>query len=185
MSRFPLKSNEQGLEFVNPCERSLTDEAPLIHDCVEISFASTLGYLSIAFVLHNVGLDTTIPQHFPGSTYIEATIRIEDRTFVFQSSSLHISKDILELLNKLISIIMIARNDTRRRENIAVPISYRQDVAGLGLLSSLISDFFAPFFAALWLPSRLSSDKFNSPLIEMILASKRRCKLPSLLHLRK
>ena len=185
MNCFPLKSNQQRLELVNPSEGSLTDKATLVHNRVEVSFASTLDCLSIALILCNVGFDTTSPQHLACSTRVKATICVEDSTFVNHSTPLHVSKDILQLLNKLIAIIMIAGNDAGRRENIAVSIGYREDIAGLGLLSSLIGDFFAPFFAALWLPSRLSSDKFNSPLIEMILASNKRWRLPSLLHLRK
>jgi hypothetical protein len=61
MSCFPLKSDQQGLEFVNPGEGSLTHETPLIHTLVEISFSSTLDLLSTALVLRNVGLDTPIP----------------------------------------------------------------------------------------------------------------------------
>jgi hypothetical protein len=185
MSCFPLKSDQQGLELVNPSEGSLTDKAALVHNRVEMSFASPFDCLSIALVLRNVGLDTTIPQHLPCGSSVKAAIGVEDGTFVDQSTSLHVSKDVLQLLNKLVSIIMIAGNDTCRRENVAISIGYREDIAGLCLLSSLVGDFFAPFFAALWLPSRLSSDKFNSPLMVIILASKRRWRLPSLLHLRK
>ena len=185
MSCFSLKSDQQRLECVNPSEGSLTHEAALGHNCVEVSFAPTLDRLSVTLVLRDVGLDPSIPQHLPCSSRVKAAICIEDGTFVVQSTSLHVSKDILDLLNKLISIIMIASNDACRRKNVAVPISYRQDIARLGLLAALIGDFFAPFFAALWLPSRVSSDTFNSPLIEMILASKRRWRLPSLLHFRK
>ena len=185
VSCFPLKSDQQGLELVNPSEGSLTDKAALVHNSVEVSFASTFDCLSIALVLRNVGLDPAIPQHFSRRSRIEATIRIEARTFVVQSTSSHVSKDVLELLNKLISIIMIASYDARRCKNVAVRIGYRQDIAGLGLLSALIGNFFAPFFAALWLPSRLSSDTFNSPLMVMTLASKSRWRLPSVLHLRK
>ena len=184
-SRFPLKSDQQGLEFVNPGEGSLAHEAPLVYGRVEMSFASTFDALSIALVLRNVRLDPAIPQHLPRRSCIETAICIEDGSFVVHSTSLHIRKDVLELLDKVISIIMITRYDACRGKDVAVRIGYRQDVAGLGLLSALIGDFFAPFFAALWLPSKLSSDNFNSPLIERILASKRRCKLPSLLHLRK
>ena len=153
MNCFPLKADQQRLEFVNPGERSLTDKAMLVHNRIEISFASTFDLLSIALVLCNVGLDTSIPQHLTCRSRIKAAICIEDGSFVVHSTSLHISKDVLELLNQLMSIIMVAGDDACRRENVAIPVGYRQDVAGLGLLPSLIGDVFAPFFAALWLPS--------------------------------
>ncbi len=185
MNCFPLKSDQQRLEFVNPGERSLTDKATFVHNRIEVSLASTFDFLSIALVLRNVGLDPTIPQDLARRSCIEATIRIEDGTFVVQSTSRHISKDVLELLHKLITIIMMTRDNSCGRSDVAIRVCYWQNVAGLGLLSPLIGNFFAPFFAALWLPSRLSSDKFKSSLMMMILASKSRCKLPSLLHLRK
>src|SRR5687767_11554047 len=149
MSCFPLKSDQQGLEFVNPGKGSLTDEAALVHNRVEVSLPPTFHFLSIALVLRNVGLDPSIPQEFPCRSSVKAAIRVEDGSFVHQSTSLHVSKDVLELLNKLVAIIMIASYDACGRENVAVSIGYWQNVAGLGLLSSLIGDFFAPFFAAL------------------------------------
>ena len=125
ISRFPLKSNQQRLEFVNPGEGSLTHKATLVHDDVEVSFPSALHGLSIALILRNVGLDPSIPQQLPRRPRIEAPIRIEDGSFVCQSTSLHVSKDILQLVHKLISIIMVTSNDDRRRENVAIPIRHR------------------------------------------------------------
>ncbi len=185
IGRFALKSDQQGLEFVNPRECSFADEAALVHDCVEMAFPSTLHCFSIAFIFRNIGFDSTVPQQLACCTCIEATIHIEHGALVVQSAAFHVSKDVLQLLLKRIAVIMVAGDDTRCGNNIPISIRYRQDVARLGLLAPLICYFFAPFFAALWLPSRLSSDKFNSPRIEIILASKRRWKLPSLLHFRK
>lgn len=185
IGRFPLKTDQQGLEFVNPREGSLTDEAMFVHDRVEMPFPSALDRFSVAFVFRNVGFDTTVPQQLSYCPCIKATIHVEDSSFVVQSTVLHISKDLFQLLVKRIAVIVVAGYDAGGGNNIPVGISYRQDVARLGFLSALIGYFFAPFFAALWLPSRLSSDKFNSPLMVMILASKSRCKLPSRLHLRK
>lgn len=183
--RFALKSNQQGLEFINPGEGSLTDEAMLVHVWVEIPFPPTLDGFAVALIFCNVGFDPTVPQHFPGCARIKAPIHVEYGSLVVQSTAFHVSEYVFELLFKLIAVIMVASNDTCCRNNIAISVSYWQDVAGFGLLSPLIGNRFAPFFAALWLPSRLSSDKFNSPLIVMILASKSRCRLPSLLHFRK
>ncbi len=185
MGCFALKADQQGLEFVNPCERSFTDEAALVHSRVEISFPSTLDRFSVAFIFRNVGLDPPIPQQFPRCARIEAAIHVKDRTVVVQPTALHVSEEVLELLLKRITVMMIASHNPCRGDNVAMRIRYWQDVAGLRFLPSLIGDRFAPFFAALWLPSRLSSDKFNSPWMVMILASKSRCKLPSRLHLRK
>ena len=183
--RFPFKADQQRLEFVDPGERSLTHEAMFIHLAVKMPFAATLNRPSITFIFSNIGNQPMIPEQFPCSTGVKAAICIEESTFIVQFVSFHVRNKILEFLFQLITIIMIASNDSRRANDIPVAVRYWQDIAGFGLLSSLICYVFAPFFAALWLPSRLSSDKFNSPCIETILASKRRCRLPSLLHLRK
>ena len=150
-----------------------------------MSFSAALDRFSVAFIFCNVGFDPTVPQQFPCRTCIKATIHVEYRTFVVQPTAFHINKHLLELLHKVITVIMIASNHTSGRNNQSIPVGYRQDIAGFCFLSSLVRDFFAPFFAALWLPSRLSSDKFSSPRTETILASKSRWRLPSLLHLRK
>ncbi len=183
--RFAFKSNQQGLKFINPGEGALTDEAMLVHTWVEMPFPPAFDRFAVAFIFGNIGLDPTIPQQLPRCTRIKAAIHIEERTAIRKITAFHIPKDVLELLIKHIAIIMVARNDPGGRNDGAITISYGQDIAGLCFLASLVSDFFAPFFAALWLPSRFSSDKFNSPRMEIMLASKRRWRLPSLLHLRK
>jgi hypothetical protein len=63
---------------------------------------------------------------------------------------------------KMAPAIMIASNHLARRKNVAVGVRYRDDVAGFRLFSALIGDCFAPFFAALWLPSRLRIATFSS-----------------------
>ncbi len=185
MRRLALKSDQQGLKLVNPGEGSLTDEPMFVHNGVEMAFAPTFDRLSVAFVLCNIGLHSAIPQQFACCARIETAIHVEERILVVQPTALHVSKDVFELLLKLIAIIMVTSNNISRRNNIPIGISHWQDIARLCLLSPLICYCFAPFFAALWLPSRLSSDRFNSPLIVMILASKSRCRLPSRLHFRK
>ena len=126
-----------------------------------------------------------IPEQLPCSTGIKAAICIEESALIVQSVPFHVGNQILEFLFQLVAVIMIARNNPSCRDDRAIAVGYWQDSAGFGLLSPLVGDRFAPFFAALWLPSRLSADKFSSPLMVRILASKSRCRLPSLLHLRK
>jgi hypothetical protein len=182
---FSLKADHQGLEHIDPRKRAFTDEPALVCLAIEMAFAPTFHRFSIPLVLCNVRNDPTIPEQLARRTGIKAAIRIEQGTFIRQAAALEVCEQIFQLLLKLIAIVMIARNDTSRRDNVALGIRYRQDVARFGMLSSLIGNRIAPFFAALWLPSRLSSDTCNSPRIVMILASKSRCMLPSRLHLRK
>ena len=185
IGRFALEADQQGLELVNPRERALTDEAMFIHDRVEMTFPSALDRFSVARVFGDVWCDATVPQQLARRPRIKTTIHVEDSTFVVQFTAPHVSKDLVELLCKGIAVIMVACNHPSSGNDITVAIGYRQDVARLRLLSALIGNFFAPFFAALWLPSKLSSDKFNSPRTETILASKSRCSLRSWLHFRK
>jgi hypothetical protein len=185
MSHFPLKSDQQGLEFVNPGERSLTHEAMLVHLSVEVTVPATFDHFSVPFIFWNVGCHTTIPQHLTHSAGIKTAICIENRTFDIQATAPHIIEHVRYLLLKVIAIIMISCNNAGRRNDRSIPIGYWQYVACFCPLPALIGNFFTPFFAALWLPSRLSSDKFKSPLMLMMLASKRRWRLPSLLHFRK
>ena len=126
-----------------------------------------------------------IPEQLPCRTGIKTASGIEEGTFIIQLIPLHVSNQMLEFLFQIVAVIMIARNNPRCCDDSASAVGYWQDSAGFGLLSPLVGDRFAPFFAALWLPSRWISDTFSSPLTVTILASKRRCKLPSLLHLRK
>ena len=182
---FPLEPDQQGLEFVNPGEGAFTDEAALVRLCVEMTFPSTLNVFTIPLILRNVGNDPAVPQQLPGCACIKATIRIKQGTFIVQPATLHVFEHVLQFLIELKAVIMLACNDASRSNDRAIFVRYWEDVAGLGFLAPLVADTFAPFLAALWLPSRLSSDKFNSPRMEIMLASKRRWRLPSLLHFRK
>ncbi len=152
---------------------------------IEISFSPTFHAFPIALGFRNVGHHATIPQQFAGCPRIKGPIRIEQGTVVVQTTAFQVLEELLELLFKLKGISMLTRNNLGGGKNVATRIRYWQDIAGLGFLSALIGDVFAPFFAALWLPSRFSSDTFSSPLIVRTLASKRRCNLPSRLHFRK
>ena len=81
-------TDQQGLEFVNPGERSLTNEAMLVRRLVEMSFSSAFGTFPISLVLGNVRDNATIPKQFPGCTRIKAAISIKERTFIVQSTPL-------------------------------------------------------------------------------------------------
>lgn len=145
MRRLALKTDQQGLKFVNPCERSLTDEAVFVHDWVEMPFPSALDRLSVAFVFRNVRFDASIPQQLPCCSCVKATIHVEEGAPIVQPAALHGSEHVFELLLKHIAVVMVASNHPGGGNNIAVAVSYRQDVACLSFLSALIRYFFAPF----------------------------------------
>ncbi len=92
---FPFETDQQGLEFVNPSERSLTHEASLVRSLVELSFPSMFDVFPIALVLRNVRNDATIPQQFPSCTRVKAAIGIKESPFIVQSTALYIFEDVL------------------------------------------------------------------------------------------
>ena len=110
---------------------------------------------------------------------------IKERTFIVQFTPLQVCEEVLQFLFELKAVVMVPSDDASRRDDRTVLVRHGEDITGFGFLSSLVANAFTPFFAALWLPSRLSSDKFSSPRIERMLASKRRWRLPSFLHFRK
>ena len=148
-------------------------------------FPASFGSFAIALIFVNVRYYAAIPQHFACFPRIKAAIGIEVCSGVLETTTLQIIKDLLDCLFQVIRIMMMPRKDPCCRNNIPISVNYWQDIAGLGLLATLVGDTFAPFLATVWLPSRVSTDKFNSYLMDRIPASHRRCRLPSLLHLRK
>ncbi len=180
-----LKSYQQRPKLVDPCEGPFNREAPFVHVAVEMPLPTAFCRFSTSLVFINVRNNASIPEHLTCSTGVKTTVRVEEGTLIRQSRTLQVSEQIFEHLRQLIGIIVIASNNIGRRKNISITINQGQYIAGFGFLSPLIGYAFAPFFAALWLPSRCNSDKFSSPHAEIRLASKRRWRLPSALHLRK
>ena len=90
IGNFAFKSGQQGLEYINPRERSLTDKAVFVHLTVELPLPSAFDRLSIALVFNNVGNNSTIPQHLPGFPRVKATISIEERAFIVEVTALHV-----------------------------------------------------------------------------------------------
>jgi hypothetical protein len=157
-----FKADQQSLKLVDPCKGALCDKALLVHRLVKMTLPTALCSLAIALVFGNIGSDTTIPQQFARIFRIKPTISIKEAVRIAQFHLIKLTKHIFEPSNQLVTIVMIACNHFTRGQNVAVRISYGNDVTRLCLLATLIGDCFAPFFAALWLPSRLRIDRFNS-----------------------
>ena len=185
IATFTLKSYQQRPELVDPGEGTFNCEPSFVHVAVEMPLSTTFRRFSTALVFINVRNNASVPEHLACSAGIKTTVRIEECTRIRQSSPFQVSKQLFERLCQLIRIIVIASKNIGRRKNIAIAINQRQDVTGFGFLPALIGYAFAPFLATLWLPSRCNSDKCSSPRTEIRLASKRRWRLPSVLHLRK
>jgi hypothetical protein len=97
----------------------------LIHIAIEVPFSPTFDSFSIALVFWNVGNHSTIPQHLSCFPDIKTTIRIEEGTVVLQPKAFQIGEDILELLMKVITVIMLTSNNPSCGDNVTVGICYR------------------------------------------------------------
>jgi hypothetical protein len=157
-----LKPDEQPLEFIDPGKRAFHDKAFFVHRAVKMALAPALGTLTIAFVFRNIRSYTAIPKQFPGLFCIKRTIGIKVGVSVGEFTPIQLPKQILEAISQIITISMVASNHFACGQNETIGIRYWDDIAGFGLFSTLIGDRFAPFFAALWLPSRLRIARFSS-----------------------
>ena len=180
---FALKPDEQPLEFINPSKCTFSHKALFVDSAVKMALAPALGSFTVAFIFGNIRPNATIPQQFARILGVEGAVSIKKGIAIREVQIVKLAKQIFETLNERITIIMIASNYLACRENVAIGIGQRDNVTGFGLFSTLIGDRFAPFFAALWLPSRLRIAKFSSYLTLRMPAENRRSKLPSLLHL--
>ena len=157
-----LKSNEKPLEFIDPGKRAFHDKAFFVNRAVKMALAPALGTLTIAFVFRNIRSYTAIPKQFTGLFCIKRTIGIKVGVSVGEFTPIQLPKQLFEAIGQIITIIMIASNHFACGKNETIGVRYWDDIAGFGLFSTLIGDRFAPFFAALWLPSRLRIARFSS-----------------------
>ena len=157
-----LKPNQQTLEFVDPCKGSFVHEAFFVHSFVKMTLAPTLCALAIALIFRNIRSYTAIPEQLPCLFCVKRTISIKVGVSIREFKLIELSKQVFEAIGQLITIIMVPSNHFACGKNETIGVGYGDDIAGFGLFSTLIGDRFAPFFAALWLPSRLRIAKFSS-----------------------
>ena len=146
---FALKADQQRPKLVDPGERSLNREAPFVHVTVEMPLPSAFRRLPTSFVFINVRNHASIPEQLARSTRVKTTVDIEVRPLVRHGNALQVREQLSERFGQLIRIVVVARNNIRRRKNIPIAIDHRQDVARFGFLSPLIGYAFAPFLATL------------------------------------
>ena len=157
-----FKPDEQPLEFIDPGKRAFHDKAFFVNRAVKMALAPALGTLTIAFVFRNIRSYTAIPKQFTGLFCIKRTIGIKVGVSVGEFTPIQLPKQVFEAIGQIITIIMVASHHFACGKNETIGVRYWDDIAGFGLFSTLIGDRFAPFFAALWLPSRLRIARFNS-----------------------
>jgi len=157
-----LKPDEQPLEFIDPGKRAFHNKAFFVHRAVKMALAPALSTLTIAFVFRNIRSYTAIPKQFTRLFCIKRTIGIKVGVSVGEFTPIQLPKQVFEAIGQIITIIMVASHHFACGKNETIGVRYWDDIAGFGLFSTLIGDRFAPFFAALWLPSRLRIARFNS-----------------------
>jgi len=138
ISVIPFKTDEQTFEFINPGPCPFRAEPVFIYLFVEKSFAPSFRLLTLAPVFSYIRYDTVIKADFPDSFGVKCRIGVEIRTGNRQFSLLHAFENSTEIIFKLVGIIVIACDNFRRGDRIAVFIQQRQDV---GCLS-----FFPPHY---------------------------------------
>ena len=157
-----LKSNKKPLEFIDPGKRAFRDKAFFVHRKIKMALASALGALPITFVFWNIRSYAAIPKQFTSLFCVKPAIGIKVGVSVGEAKLIELPKQVFEAIDQFIAVIMVASNHFTCGQNETIGVSYWDDIAGFGLFSTLISDRFAPFFAAQWLPSRLRIAKFSS-----------------------
>ena len=157
-----FKSDKKPLEFIDPGKRAFHDKAFFVHRAVKMALAPTLGTFAIALIFGDIRSYTTIPEQLTRLFCVKSTIGIKVGVRICEFKLIKLLKQIFQASSQVVTIIMVPSNHYAGGNNEAIGVGYWNDIAGLGLFPALIGDCFAPFFAALWLPSRLRIAKFSS-----------------------
>ena len=157
-----LKPNEQPLEFIDPSKRAFCDKAFFVHRTVKMALAPTLGAFPIALIFRDIRSYTAIPEQFTRLFCVKSTICIKVGVRICEFKLIKLLKQVFQARGQVVTIIMVPSNHFTGGNNEAIGVRYWDNIAGFGLFPALIADRFAPFFAALWLPSRLRIAKFRS-----------------------
>ena len=119
---FALKSDQQRPELVDPGERSLNRGAPFVHVAVEMPLPPAFRRLSTSFVFINVRNHAGIPEQLTCSTRVKTTVGIEVCPLVRQGNALQVREQLFERFGQLIRIVVVARHNIRRRQNIPIAV---------------------------------------------------------------
>ena len=157
-----LKPDQETFEFVDPCKGSFRHEALFVHGWVKMALAPTLGAFPIALIFRDIRSYTAIPEQFTRLFCVKSTICIKVGVRICEFKLIKLLKQVFQARGQVVTIIMVPSNHFTGGNNEATGVRYWDNIAGFGLFPALIADRFAPFFAALWLPSRLRIAKFRS-----------------------
>jgi hypothetical protein len=157
-----LKPDEKALELIDPGKRAFSDKAFFVDRAVKMALAPALRPLTIAFVFRNIRSYAAIPKEFTGLLCVKRTISIKVSVSIHEVKLIKLPKQLFKSVDQFITIIMVPSYHFACGNNKTIGVRYWDDIAGFGFFPTLIADRFAPFFAALWLPSRLRIAKFSS-----------------------
>lgn len=159
---FTLKPNKETLKLVNPGERAFTYKPLFVYAWVKMTLSTSFRALPIALIFGDIWAHAAIPKELARFFRVKRTVCMKESVLIVEAQGVQLTNYHFETVDQVITIVVIAGNYLTGGKNKAGRIGYRQDIAGFCLLSALVGDCFAPFFAALWLPARLRIDKFSS-----------------------
>ena len=134
-----VEADEKGAKLINPGKSSLTGKAVMVEDGIEEGLASAFGSFAVALVLSNVRHEAMVEADFAGRQRIEATIGVEGGSGNRQAQAFDSLEGRLQLLFEVEGIVMIARDNISRGDDVTVMVSDRQDIGRFRFLASLIS----------------------------------------------
>ena len=133
-----VKADEQGSELIHPGKAAFVGKASLVDVGVEQTFAPAFGGFAVALVFGDVRDQAMVEADLAGFTGIEGAVSVEERPGDGQSQALHALESSLQMGLQVEGVVVVARNDAGRSQDVAVGIHDGQDVAGLGALATLI-----------------------------------------------
>ena len=112
---------------------------------IEEAFATAFGILAIALVLGNVGDETVIEAHLTGRNGVKGFVGVEVGPANIQAKTLQALERGLQVVFEIVGVMVVTSDERRGSDNVALPISDRQDVGRFRPFASLISHRFAAF----------------------------------------
>lgn len=140
---FALKAYQQRTKLIDPGKTALVREAMLVNGRVEQAFPSAFRLLAIARVFSDVGDEPMVEAHLAGSFGVEGTVGVKVSTGDGQAQALDELESRLQMRLEVISVMMVASDNARRSDDVAVAFGDGQDIGGFSAFARLIGNAFA------------------------------------------
>lgn len=112
---------------------------------MELALASAFWGASITLVFREIGTQAVAETDTPSSPRVEGSIAIEIGVAQGKPQAAQVEDGRFQMLRELIRVVMIARHNARRGDDVAMGVADGQDIGGLGAFAPLVSDRFAAF----------------------------------------